>query len=177
MPETTARIASILLALAFAWAGTAKLFAYRRWRDVLEHYELPRRLRFVVAPVVPVAELAIAGVILFLSPRVGAIVSVGVLAAFSLAIMRARAFHGDALPCGCFGGSSDRNYQTMVVRNAVLGTLATIVLISRLRTGIGLPPAPTGADAVPVALVIVGCAVGLWTALHVASSLRRREHP
>lgn len=177
MPETTARIASILLAVAFAWAGTAKLLTYRRWRGVLERYELPRPLRAVVAPVVPVAELAIAVVSLFVAPRVGAIASVGALAAFSLAIMRARALQGDRLPCGCFGGSSERNYQTMIVRNAALGTLATIVLIARLETGIGLPPAPTAADAVPVALVVVGCVVGVWTALHVASSLRRREHP
>ena len=177
MPEITARVASIVLAVAFAWAGTAKLLTYRRWRAALERYELPGPFQIIIAPVVPVAELAIAAVILFVSPRVGTIASVGAIAAFSLAIMRARALHGDRLPCGCFGGSSERNYQTMIVRNAALGTLATIVLISRIRTGIGLPPAPTAADAVPVALVIVGCAVGLWTALHVASSLRRREHP
>ena len=177
MPETTARIASILLAVAFAWAGIAKLLTYRSWRAVLDRYGLPRPLGAVVAPIVPVAELVLAAVIVFVSPRVGAIAAVGALAAFSLAIMRARAIQGDRLPCGCFGGSAERNYQTMIVRNAVLGTLATIVLISRIRTAIDLPPPPTAADAVPVALVIVGCALALWTALHTASSLRRREHP
>lgn len=177
MPETTARIASILLALAFSWAGVAKLLAYQQWQKALAGYGMPQAVRNVTAPVVPLVELAIAVALLFVSPRLGAIAAVAALAAFSLAIMRARALQGDRLPCGCFGGSSERNYQTMVARNALLGALATIVLLARIDTAIGFPPAPTAHDVLPVALAIVGTALVLWTGLHAASALRRREHP
>jgi hypothetical protein len=177
MPETTARIASILIAGAFAWAAGSKLLGYRRWRNVLDRYGLPQPLRAVSAPTVPLVELAIAVTVLVVSPRIGAIAAVAVLAVFSLAIMRARALQGDRLPCGCFGGTSERNYQTMIVRNVLLGTLATIVGVSDIATGIGLPSAPTAADTLPVVLVIAGCALALWTGIQAASSLRRREHP
>jgi len=177
MPETTARIASVLLALAFAWAGVAKLLTYHRWQRALAGYGMPRVVGNLAAPIVPVVELAIATALVFVSPRLGAIAAVGVLAAFSLAIMRARALQGDRLPCGCFGGSSERNYQTMVARNALLGALATIVLVAKLDTPLGLPSAPTADDALPIALVITGTGLALWTGLHAASSLRRREHP
>lgn len=177
MPESTARIASIVLALAFAWAGVAKLVTYRRWQQALDRYGLPRALRVVAAVAVPIFELAIAIALAFVSPRLGAIGAVVALAAFSLAIMRARALQGDRLPCGCFGGSSERNYQTMVTRNALLGTLATIVLVARIDTPLGFPSAPTASDALPIALVIGGCVLALWTGFHAASSLRRRELP
>ncbi len=177
MPEMTARIASILVAVAFAWAGIAKIAAYRRWRNVLERYGLPKPVRTAAAPAVPLFELAVAAVVLFVSPRVGAIVAVATLAAFSLAIMRARALQGDRLPCGCFGGSSERNYQTMIVRNALLGTLATIVVISRIESAIELPSAPSASDALPVGLVVVGIALAIWISLQAGSHLRHREHP
>lgn len=177
MPEMTARFASILLALAFAWAGVAKIVAYRRWQQALERYGLPAPLRIVAAPSVPVFELAIAAVTLFVSPRVGVIAAVAALAAFSLAIMRARAMQGDRLPCGCFGGSSERNYQTMIVRNAFLGTLATIVLVSRIESAIELPSAPTASDALPVGLMVVGLALAIWIGVQASTYLRHREHP
>ena len=176
MPEMTARFASILLALAFAWAAVAKIVAYRRWQQVLERYGLARPLRMAAAPAVPLFEVTIAAVTLFVSPRIGAIAAVAALAVFSLAIMRARALQGDRLPCGCFGGSSERNYQTMVVRNAVLGALATIVLISRIESTIDLP-APTASEALPVGLVVLGAALAIWTGLQASTYLRHREHP
>lgn len=177
MPEMTARFASILLAVAFAWAAVAKITAFRRWQQVLERYGLPKPVRMVAGPAVPVFELVIAVISLLVSPRIGAIAAVAALAAFSLAIMRARTLQGDRLPCGCFGGSSERNYQTMIVRNAILGTLATIVLVSGLDSAIGLPSAPTASDALPVGLMVVGGALAIWTGLQASSYLRHREHP
>jgi hypothetical protein len=179
MPEATARIAAVLLAGAFTWAAVAKILAFARWRAVLARYGLPSPLRRTALVGVPGGEVAIAAVTLFVSARAGAAAAVGALALFSLAVLRARAINGDTLPCGCFGGTEERHYRTMLWRNAALGALAAIVLLARedpVGAGTELTR-PSGPDLLPAILVVVGGAVMVWMAWQVASAFRRREEP
>ena len=175
MPEITARIAGLLLAGAFAWAAVAKVFVYRRWRQIVTRYGLPSGLDAVIAPVVPVGEAAIATTIVGFEPRVGAAAALAALSLFSFAIVRARSITGDRLPCGCFGGGEDRHYRTMLWRNAALGGLAAVVLFARPQHVLTRPSFPTGAELIPAALVVVGVALALWTALQALGVFRGRE--
>lgn len=175
MPETLARIASLLLASAFSWAAVAKLSELRRWRSVVGRYGLPPSVAVLATPAVPVGELAIAVTIVAISPRVGALLSLTVLAMFSLAILRARAINGDRLPCGCFGGSAERHYQTMMLRNGGLGTLAGIVLLSQPNLEPALPSMPSMGEALPALLTLAGATLTLWIAWHATTSLRRHD--
>jgi hypothetical protein len=174
MPETIARIASFLLAGAFAWASVAKLSDLGAWRNVLGGYGIPERARPPLVIGVPLFELAIAVVIVLVSVEIGAVLSVIALAAFSLAILRARSLNGDRLPCGCFGASNVRDYKTMMLRNAFLGLLAALVLVSDA-TAVR-PSLPGAGETVPAALALGGIALIAWVARQTSVSLRRREH-
>ena len=173
VPEVTARIASLLLCTTFAWAALAKLLGYGRWTVILERYGLPSALRRVAAPGIPAGEAAIAVTGAFLTPRIGAAAALATLAVFSLAVLRARRINGDKLPCGCFGGSEERHYRTMILRNAFLAALAAAVLLGpRSLHPLDLS-VPTIDDALPAALVVTGLALAAWTALQVSNALKR----
>lgn len=171
MPEATARFAAMLLAAVFVWAAASKLFSFTRWNVTLDGYGLPRVVRSIAAPVVPMIELATAALLLFAS-RAGAAAALAILGMFCLAILHARDVSGDYLPCGCFGGSEQRGYRSMLWRNAVLGGLAAIVLFAEGRIDPVVPGAPGGQEWLAVVLVVVGASLALWTALRVTSALR-----
>lgn len=176
MPETIARIGSVLLAGAFGWAALAKLTDLGRWRSVLGRYGLPSLVVAIATPAVPLGELGIAVTTVTVSARGGAIAAIGALVMFSLAIVRARSISGDRLPCGCFGGSAERHYQTMMLRNAGLGTLAAIVLLSRGDLEPALPPVPSTGEVLPALLALAGTILIGWIAWHAATSLRSHDH-
>ena len=173
MPEATARIASLLLGATFAWAGVVKLLGYGRWSAILERYGLPGPLRAAAAPGVPAGEVAIAVTCAFVSPRAGAAAALALLSLFSLAVIRARSINGDRLPCGCFGGSEERHYRTMILRNAFLGALAGAVLLADGRVEPLSPALPTWGDALPALLVVCGAALAVWTVLQVSNAMKR----
>ena len=173
MPETVARIAPLLLALAFAWAAIAKLSGFDRWRTALAGYSLPSAIERSSAVLVPIVELAVAFVTIAVSVLIGAIAALLLLVLFSLASLRARAIKGDRLPCGCFGGSAERHYSTMMMRNAALATLAAMVLVSDAGPGAALSALPRGSDVVPAALVLAGVVLAGWVAMQTSRSLRR----
>ena len=158
------------------WAGVAKVTAYSRWKAVLARYGLPSGVRAVAGPFVPALEVATAITIAFFSARVGAAAACALLAAFSLAILRARAINGDRLPCGCFGGSESRHYTTMMWRNAFLVVLAALVLRAQPAVDVVGPSLPQGGEWIAAGLVAVGGALVLWMAWQVSSAFRHREH-
>lgn len=171
MPETVARIAPLLLALAFAWAAIAKLSGFERWRTALAGYGLPTSIERPAAILVPVAELAVAFVTIAVSVRLGVLVALTLLALFSAAILRARSIKGDRLPCGCFGGSSVRHYTTMLVRNAALGILAVVALFGDADPSASVP---TGNEIFPAGLALAGLALVGWIAAQTSRSLSKR---
>lgn len=174
MPDATARFAAMFLAAVFVWAAASKLFSFTRWNVTLNGYGLPRALRAIAAPAVPVLEIVAATLLLFVT-RTGAAAALAILSMFCLAILRAREKTGDKLPCGCFGGSEQRDYRTMLWRNAFLAGLAAIVLFAEGRVAPVMPGAPAGGEWLAAALVVVGALVALWTALRVTDALRHKE--
>jgi hypothetical protein len=162
MPHIAVRFAAFLLAAVFAWAGVAKLVRWSNWREGLRRYRFGP-LELPLAAVVPVSELAVvAGLVAGLT-RASAALTLGMLAGFSGAVVRARTFEGDQLPCNCFGRSPAHDYRTLLVRNGLLGVPATAILIAGEDFYLfGATPWPSTAEAVPVTLVGLGLLLGGW---------------
>lgn len=169
--ETLARIAAGLLGATFAWAALAKLASFAAWRHALAAYRLPSNP--VVASAVAAVELGVVALLLFTDARLGAALSVALLAGFSLAILRARAVQGDRLPCGCFGRAKVRDYRRMLLRNSLLGVLAALVLLASPEDESLLPfRPPSSTELIPVALALVGVALLLWVVLRTSAALK-----
>jgi hypothetical protein len=122
---------------------------------------------------VPVLEVAVAALVLAGAPLTGASLALVLLAAFSGVILRARAFHGDRIPCGCFGRTSARDYRTLLARNVALGALAATVLVS----GASFPllewtRLPRGGEIVAALLAVAGLALAGWMARRAHTALR-----
>ena len=58
-------VASIALAVAFAWAAAQKIWRFSAWREALRGYGLPPGWEGAAATAVPAAELVVAGTLLF----------------------------------------------------------------------------------------------------------------
>ena len=177
MSTLAVQILCAVLAVVFAWSACAKFVRYDDWRVALAGYRLPAAMERVARLLVPVAELFVP--ILFIAGAVksGAGLVVALVAGFSLAVLRARSFEGDRLPCGCFGKTKVHDYRLMLIRNSFLGALAAVLLLAgddvALFDGIG---APGSSEVVPVTLTVVGL-VGLGWALWAATSaLRKGQH-
>jgi hypothetical protein len=173
MVQEIARLASLVLAMAFAWAAVAKVFGYRTWRHALTGYRLGGVKERLAAIGVPAAELCLA-VLLFAGwLKIGAAASVAVIAAFSLAVLRARAIQGDRLPCGCFGRASERDYRELLYRNAMLGVLAAGVLVAAPDERVGLV-LPDAVEILPALLATVGVGLVAWMLRQLSHSLREK---
>ena len=172
MPEITGRIAALLLGFLFLWAAAAKALRWQAWARALTTYSLGR-WQSLVRVAVPAAEL-IVGILLVAGPaRVGAALALSMLAAFCLAVLRARALRGDRLPCGCFGGDERRDYRTMLLRNSLLGGLAAIVLLSETELALDEVQVPGAGEALPAILVGLGVLLAAWVARETILSTKR----
>lgn len=174
MPESVVSVVAVLLAATFAWAGAAKLVLHPRWRAALAGYGLGRSLETVAAPGVPIAEFAVAVLLVAGPPRVGAALALALLAGFSWVVARAGAGGRTSLPCGCFGSSATRDYRTMLVRNAVLAVAtATVLVAGRDVAVLEELPVPSADDALPAALVAAALAFGAWMVREVTQGFGR----
>lgn len=176
MPEPVVSVVALVLAATFAWAGVAKLVLPRRWRAALAGYGLSRPLETVAAPGVPVAELAIAVLLVAGSTRAGAALSLALLAGFSWVVARAGARGRSSLPCGCFGSNATRDYRTMLVRNALLAAATAVVLVAGRDVAVFEElPVPGASDALPAALIAAALACAAWMVREVAHGFGRRQ--
>ena len=163
-----------LLAVAFFWAAIAKASRPPAWRAALVGYRLPTRVVTPALVLVPVAEI-VAAVLLSAggnASKAGAALSVALLGAFSLAVLRARQLGGDRLPCGCFGGSGSRDYRLMLVRNAFLGAVAASILLVPAVARYELEP-PPASDLLPALLVGLGVVLIAWLVMTVSKGAGR----
>ncbi|MFN2589009.1 MAG: MauE/DoxX family redox-associated membrane protein [Actinomycetota bacterium] len=167
-------VPALVLALTFGWAALAKVVRYDSWRTALGGYRLPEGLARVAAPGVPLAEAATAAALVAGgdTTRAGAALGVALVAAFSLAVLRARRPGDDRLPCGCFGGAGRRDYRLMLVRNAFLGAVAAVVLLVPRVAAFELD-APDASQMVPAALAALGLALLAWVLWAAARGVRR----
>jgi uncharacterized membrane protein YphA (DoxX/SURF4 family) len=118
-----ARIASVVLGAVFVVAGTAKLVAGSTWIAQARQMGAPQP----VATVVPGLELLLgAALITGLLTPVPALVAIGLLVLFSVAIAR-QLVDGRHPPCACFGSWSTRPLgEGHLVRNAALVVVALL---------------------------------------------------
>ncbi|MEA2505596.1 MAG: Methylamine utilization protein MauE [Actinomycetota bacterium] len=166
-------LAGWILAVVFAWGALAKLVQFRRWQDALEAYRLPPGMSSPASAGVPVAELAVVGLLVSGHALAGSGLCLMLLAAFSLALLTARQKGSNRLPCGCFGRATLHDYRLLVARNAGLTLLAALVLINGHDRLLADPIGPTSAGLLPVALVTVGGIVLFWVARELAAVMRR----
>lgn len=163
-----------LLAVAFVWAALAKASRPPAWRSALLGYRLPDQLVTPALVGVPVVEVVAAFLLAAggAATKAGAALAVALLAAFSLAVLRARRLEGDRLPCGCFGGTGSRDYRLMLVRNAFLGAVAAAVLLVPRLARYELE-VPSSGEVVPALLVAGAAAAITWLALSVTRGFGR----
>jgi uncharacterized membrane protein YphA (DoxX/SURF4 family)/thiol-disulfide isomerase/thioredoxin len=144
----------LILSAVFAVAALSKLGDRVGLRESLSDFGLPRRLTAAGALVLPLAELAVAGLLIPpATARVGALAALGLLAVFCIAIGRALA-RGERPDCACFGQRHSAPVgRATLARNAALGGVA--VLTAAAGPGRGLGAAVAGMDVTPVGVAIV----------------------
>ena len=173
MPSV-ARVAALVLAVTFAWAASAKAVGWSRWRTALAGYSLPPGVERIARVATPVAEAVTAVLLVTDGVLVGAALTVALVAAFCIAIARARSFQGERLPCGCFGGREEISVGALLARNALLAVLAGLVLVTG--NEVGSPLADLRASqAVPATLIALGLAAGAWMVWQASTALKRRD--
>jgi hypothetical protein len=171
MLSAAVRVVCIALGATFAWAAIAKLLGWRRWVEALGRYRLGRDLQSFASVAVPASEAVASALLVGGAHRAGAAVAIGLLAAFSLAVVRARALGDGDAPCGCFGRADVRDYGHVLARNALLTVTAAFVLLAERQT---TPSTTGGVAALPVVLVAVGILAMIWLVWQTSASLRRR---
>lgn len=177
MLETLATASALMIFCALTWAAVAKAARFGQWRAALGGYGLEGRAERAASLAVPLAE-ALCVVLLAAGPmRAGAALSLALLAAFSLAIVRARSLQSsNDLPCGCFGGTEARDYRVMLVRNAALGVLGAIVMVGAPERGLVAQVSLARGDLLPALLVALAFLLALWMVVGVMASLSGRQH-
>jgi len=125
---------------------------------------------------VPVAEVAILGLVVMGMHRTAGIAALVILGAFSVAILWARRRFGDVVACGCFGTGGARDYRILLLRNALLAGGASIAALGGVDAPrISVPGLPTASDALPAALAVAGIAVAAWMLASTLRSVRVRR--
>ncbi|MGH2581145.1 MAG: MauE/DoxX family redox-associated membrane protein [Actinomycetota bacterium] len=165
-----APLAAAALGAAFGWSAGAKIARPASWRRVLGAHGLPPWVQRTSVIGVPVAEVAIVGLVVMGMHRAAGIAALVILAAFSAAILEARRRFGNVVACGCFGTSVAQDYRILLLRNALLAGGASIAALGGVDAPrISVPGLPTAGDAFPAALAVTGIVVAAWM---LASSLR-----
>lgn len=176
-PSEVGTLAAAALAVTFGAAAVAKLARQTAWRRTLGSFGLRPGATRLAAFGVPAVEVGIAAIALAGLGSSAGLASIVALGAFSGAIVLGRVRAGRRLECGCFGGSSTRDYRLLLARNLGLAAVAFVAWRAgedaRLVRSLG---EPGGADLLPVALVVLGLALAVWVgAVAVAGVARRSE--
>lgn len=128
----------LLLAATFAIAGIGKLADIGGTRATVIDFGVPRRMAAGIAPLLPLAEIAVAAALIPASTaRWAALAAALLLLTFAAGITNAMA-RGRTPDCNCFGRlhSAPVGGRTLV-RNLGLATLAGLVVVQRPETDLG----------------------------------------
>ncbi len=163
-----------VLALVFVAAAVGKLLDLPGSARAMVDFGLPERLARLAASVLPLVELAAAGLLLpATTARYGAVLAVVLLLCFTAGIVRALG-RGRAPDCHCFGQlHSEPAGPEAVARNVLLAALA--VAVAATPSPEPLPGAFEHLSEVQVALVVasvLALALALATA-HLSAAHRR----
>ena len=129
--DTLTLVAALSLAGVFGIAGVAKLRDRKGTRVAVRAFGAPALLVSTIALVLPLAELVVAGALLFPATRfAGAVGALGLLVLFTAAIAVSLA-RGRTPECHCFGQlhSTPTSWKTLV-RNGLLGAVAGGLVIA-----------------------------------------------
>nr|MBA2724559.1 hypothetical protein [Actinomycetota bacterium] len=139
-------------------------------------YALPEPVAKAALVGVPLVESAVPALFVAGETRAAGALALFLLAAFSLAVLRARRAAGDKLPCGCFGKLKKRDYRVTLVRNGGLAFVAAIVLVGRRDFGLfeGFAP-PQGSEVLAAALLVLGALMAIWLVRTATHQLGREE--
>jgi hypothetical protein len=175
-PSGFGGLAAAMLALTFAAAAVTKLARGAAWRRTLARYRLPASASRVVALGVPIVELVIVGLVVVGLGSTAGIGSLVALVLFSSAIVVGRVRAGRRLECGCFGGSTMRDYRVLLARNLALAGIS----LGAWRMGEDAPLVrslrePGGADLLPAALIVLGVALAAWVGATAFVGVGRRS--
>src|SRR4051812_35383105 len=164
-------VARLLLAAVFAVAGAAKLADLAGSRAALAGFGLPVSAARALGTLLPFAELAVAGLLLFSSTaRAGAVGALSLLVLFAVGISISMA-RGKAPDCHCFGQlHSEPAGPRTLARNLVLAALAGFVVFAGDSAGPGVSEAVAELDgaewaAVAGALVFLTLMAGVIAAV------------
>ena len=175
-PSGFGGLAAAVLGLTFTAAAVTKLARGAAWRRTLAAYRLPGGVSRLVASVIPIVELVIVGLVVAGLGATAGLVSLVALVSFSAAIVVGRVRSGRRLGCGCFGGSTTRDYRVLLTRNLALAGIALgawrmgedALLVRSLRE-------PGGADLLPAALIVLGLALAAWVGATAFAGAGRRS--
>ena len=177
MTDPFSFVSALALAIAFGWAALSKLTSFQRWRRALGGYALPSGLERGALLGTPALEALVLGLVLAGPLGMAGALSLALLAGFSIVVLRARATQGDRLPCGCFGGSTERDYRLMLVRNAVLGLPAGALILSGNSRLIDRFESFEGSDALPLGLVLLAGGLIVWMTMGLLEMMNTRSKP
>jgi hypothetical protein len=145
-------------ALLFASAAFHKLLDLGRFAAAFRAYEVVPPALGVVAPLVPLLELAIAGALLPAHSRSAAAAAGAALLLAYAAAIAINLGRGRDLDCGCGGARERRPIRTwMVWRNAVLAALLAALLLPWTQRPLGVADALTIGAGTAVAALLYMC--------------------
>jgi hypothetical protein len=168
-------IVRIGLALVFSAAAAGKLAGRSGPEELLERFELGRRLAPAVSAL-PFAELAVAaGLLVASSARLAAMGSCLLLAAFSWLLYRRRR-HGGSGSCNCFGSLGPSPIDRYpLTRNAVLYSASLLVALWPAQAPLGLLTSTVAGHELIVAAVALLAGACCLLARRLAVRVRRRR--
>lgn len=172
--NTIALLARVVLALVFGLAGIAKLADLSSSRRTVEAFGLPQSVAVVAGTLLPVAELLVAGALIFqATARWGAICALILLTVFSIGVAVALS-QGRTPDCNCFGVvSSEQISWRTIARNAGFAALSLFVAIEA--PGASLESWTTNLTAANLVagLAVLVAAFAILGLLHFALVARR----
>lgn len=175
MPVPLIKSLAIILTAVFGWAAIAKVIRWPVWRGALSAYGLPAPTEPLAAVATPLAEGAVAALLIAGQTLTGAAAGLALLSMFSFVVLRARARQGDRLPCGCFGKVTSRDYRTLLIRNGVLSLIVAALLLGGENASFMRGVTFTRGSVVPVLLIVAGIVVVAWMFAYAAPALRQKE--
>jgi hypothetical protein len=166
------------LIAVFAWSAVAKAVRPDAWRRALTAFDLPRALNGPAFVALPVAEAVVVGLGILGLGGAAAWLALSLLTLFSIAVLRVHLLTGEAIPCGCFGARTARDWRLVLGRNGFLAAVA----VWALTQGSGAAPRwseaiPRGGELVPAALAIGGVLAAAWVLMQVGAASRIGRRP
>jgi peroxiredoxin len=168
-------LAKLTLFTVFSLAGIGKLMDPAGSAKAARDFGVPDALALPVAYILPVAEIAVALMLLFASTSwLGAIAALAVLGVFTGGMLYQYA-RGNAPDCHCFGQMHSAPVgRSSIIRNALLLVLAAVLAVQG-PDGLGRAVIADGPSA-GAALMLTTGVLGIFVVLHFVIRLSEQQN-